>query len=287
MTINSCDACFILAAGKGTRMGKIGESLPKPLWPLFNQTLFSATLEFWKSKGFSKFYANVHHGSEQMIPYLETLGVTPVFENELLGSGGAFHNLKKQFPSLKRVLSVNCDNFPLVFQEELFQEAFDSEEITLFSMPVIKGQEFNRLSLEEGYLKGIVKDFSSDGVTYTGTGIINLELLKLSKGVSSFFETVADFKKIKVKVVDGAFDDFLDFGTFENYYNSKFTILNEKAKDLRGNCSVEPERYLDQGNIVYNNNSKVNFDKCIILEGSLIKEDLKNSIVFNEIIQKV
>ena len=33
------DFAYILAAGKGTRMGEIGKVVPKPLWPIYEKSL--------------------------------------------------------------------------------------------------------------------------------------------------------------------------------------------------------------------------------------------------------
>ena len=54
------DHVLILAAGKGTRMGKIGKVLPKVLWPIFAKNLIELQVSFAKKLApNSNIYANV------------------------------------------------------------------------------------------------------------------------------------------------------------------------------------------------------------------------------------
>lgn len=286
------DACFILSAGYGTRMGEIGEHLPKPMWPIFNQSLISATVNYWRNFGIKKFYANVHHLADQIIPHLKELGVTPILEEKLLGSGGAFHNLKLKHPSLSRVLSVNCDNFAVSFDHEKFLSELGKQDQMLFSMPVESGQRFNRLVLEDGKLVGILKEFSSPGVTYSGVGVINLDLLSLSKNESGFFDSVVKLNK-STSVINGVFEEFIDFGTAENYFNSSFNFIHpDQYKKLKEYCKIEVKDYIQQQNIIAQklDSSFENVSNTIILEATeatyeILKNGCKNSLIYRDVIQ--
>lgn len=289
----SIDACFILSAGYGTRMGEIGKVLPKPLWPLFNQTLLSATINFWRRLGVQEFYANVHHLADQMIPELEALGVKPVHEEQLLGSGGAFHHLKQKHPHLKKVLSVNCDNFAINLSLEKIKEHFDSEEHLIFAMPVQKSEKFNRLQIESNKLTGIIKNYDQPGYTYSGVGIINLEKLEKRAGESSFFDSVAKMDGSTLVATD-IFSDFLDFGTAENYFDSSFDLIKNKTlNELLTACKIDSDGHIENGNIVYARSGKlpVETQSSILMgETNLGDSELKslaNSLIFNSIIQSV
>lgn len=284
----SIDTVFILSAGLGTRMGEIGKVLPKPMWPFFNQTLFSATVEFWKSKGFKKFYANVHHGADMMIKHMEELGVTPLYEKELLGSGGAFHNLKSQYPNLGMVLSVNCDNFPLSFNGGEFEKHLNTDVMALFSMPVKRGEKFNRLKIQSGELKDIEKIFEDDGVTYSGAGLIDLDSIDLEVKNSSFFDSVANYKEKSIQVIDDIFDNFIDFGTIENYFKSKFDLIkNSDASSLIKSCKVETAPYIQGSNIIYSGCGIKETENSIIIDSNLDLEHINKSIVYKDIIEKI
>ena len=47
--IMKVDHVLILAAGKGTRMGKIGEIVPKVIWPVFNKSLLELQVAYARS----------------------------------------------------------------------------------------------------------------------------------------------------------------------------------------------------------------------------------------------
>ena len=48
------DACFIACAGLGTRMGEISTSIPKPLMPIFNQSILETLIKQVKNLGIKK-----------------------------------------------------------------------------------------------------------------------------------------------------------------------------------------------------------------------------------------
>lgn len=250
-------SCFILSAGFGTRMGEIGKCLPKPLWSIGDKTLIEATKAFWESHGIKTFYANVHHGQDAMVEHLNEIGITPVIEDELLGSGGAYYNLKAQFPELKKVLAVNCDSFPLSYSSNDLGDFLSIGEEELLSMPVLKDEKFNRLDIRGNHLKGIIKEFSQDGVTYAGISIISLENLPQGKDkIHGFFDSVANFNEKQIKVKNGVIQSFLDFGTTNNFYHSYFELLNDASLfvELKERLSLKQEIHLDK--IIYLDNSK-------------------------------
>lgn len=249
--------CFILSAGFGTRMGEIGKKLPKPLWPIGDKTLIEATKMFWESHGIKKFYANVHHGQEAMVEHLNQIGIIPVIEDELLGSGGAYYNLKEKFPDLEKVLAVNCDSFPLSYSINELSSFLSRGEEQLLSMPVFKDEKFNRLDINGNQLKGIIKEFSLDGITYAGISIISLkDLPQRKEKVHGFFDSVANFKEKSVKVKSGIIQSFLDFGTVQNFHNSYFKLLKEESlfRELKERLNLKQEIHLDK--IIYLDNSK-------------------------------
>ena len=108
------DHCLILAAGFGTRMGAIGQKLPKVLWPVFEKSLLELQVAYARSLGIEKIYINLHYMGEQIEEYCKTKsafeGVKFLWEKpEILDIGGAIHNLAAQ-PEVKykgRLLVLN------------------------------------------------------------------------------------------------------------------------------------------------------------------------------------
>ena len=60
------DYCLILAAGFGTRMGAIGQKLPKVLWPVFERSLLELQVGYARSLGIQKIYINLHYMGEEI-----------------------------------------------------------------------------------------------------------------------------------------------------------------------------------------------------------------------------
>jgi len=72
------DYCLILCAGIGTRMGPIGEVLPKPLWPIFESTILELQIKYAKEMGVKKIFVNGFHQAEIIKEYLEKKKLTDI-----------------------------------------------------------------------------------------------------------------------------------------------------------------------------------------------------------------
>ena len=61
---------FIFAAGLGTRLRPITDTMPKALVPIANRPLIEHVIECLQSQGINDFIVNVHHLAEQVEEYL-------------------------------------------------------------------------------------------------------------------------------------------------------------------------------------------------------------------------
>ncbi|MEK6712106.1 MAG: NDP-sugar synthase, partial [Nitrospinota bacterium] len=87
---------FILAAGKGVRLGPLGQRVPKPLWPLGGLPLIGFALRKLRRAGVREVGINLHHGAEAI---RAAVGGRPLglhasyfFEPEILGTAGGLKN---------------------------------------------------------------------------------------------------------------------------------------------------------------------------------------------------
>ncbi|MBQ1651585.1 MAG: NTP transferase domain-containing protein, partial [Paludibacteraceae bacterium] len=62
---------MIFAAGLGTRLKPITDTIPKALVPIAGKTLLEHTIIKLKNEGFTDIVINVHHFAEQIISFLE------------------------------------------------------------------------------------------------------------------------------------------------------------------------------------------------------------------------
>lgn len=230
------DYCLILSAGFGTRMGEIGKSLPKVLWPVFERSLLELQVEYAKNFGVKKIFINLHHQKDKILEFTKNKSifddVTFLLEEEILDIGGGIHNLARRVGYKGNLLVLNADQFFLMdknFIEENLAKLKDASSL-LFSYQVDPRLGYNCLELSsEGILKGIIpaeklKD-TPQGITYTGNSIINLAKLINSQGQSAFFDTVADYKKSRVLVVGVSNNEYWDFGTIQRYWLTMKKIL--------------------------------------------------------------
>ncbi len=63
---------MIFAAGLGTRLKPLTDTMPKALVPVAGKTLLEHTICKLKNEGFNDIVINVHHFAEQIISFLET-----------------------------------------------------------------------------------------------------------------------------------------------------------------------------------------------------------------------
>jgi NDP-sugar pyrophosphorylase family protein len=87
---------MILAAGRGTRLGSLGLSVPKVLVDIGGQPLLARNLDFLARQGVQRVVINVHHLAELVDAFVERytgpLEIVVVVEEELLGTAGGVRN---------------------------------------------------------------------------------------------------------------------------------------------------------------------------------------------------
>jgi NDP-sugar pyrophosphorylase family protein len=233
------DYCLILAAGFGTRMGQIGQKVPKVLWPVFEKSLLELQVAYARSLGITKIYINLHYMGEEIETYCKGKvafeGVTFLWEKpEILDIGGAVHNLARQeeVNYSGKLLVLNADQFFYLKKEELFKILSPYEKFSgvLLTYWVNSSLGYNALEIDSDRLvKGIIKNKELGAnqkiETYTGISYVDLSQLEKTSGVSKFFDSVCPFtkKKIPALLLDDV--DYWDFGTVKRYWETCFSIL--------------------------------------------------------------
>ncbi len=83
---------FLLAAGKGTRLSPLTDSIPKCLMPIAGKPLLEIWIDLLEKNGVTEILINTHHLSKEVERFVESLGnpvnIKTVYEKKLLGSGG-------------------------------------------------------------------------------------------------------------------------------------------------------------------------------------------------------
>jgi mannose-1-phosphate guanylyltransferase len=309
------DHCLILAAGFGTRMGEIGKSLPKVLWPVFEKSLLELQVAYAKSLGIQKIFINLHHMGELIEKSARESAVfddvTFLWEKpDILDIGGGVHNLaaRADIDYKGNLLILNADQFFYLQKDDLMRvlNLHPDSPATLLSYWVHSNQGYNALDLSgDGRVLGIIKNKEiaphTKIQTYTGISLVNLSLIDRTKGASAFFESVAQYKSrpIYTKLLNDV--DYWDFGTVDRFANTMFKILETykhhsnhpflrflvKEKALKTwKINLNEMSYHARGSRDINlNDEKLNLEmhNCIILRGVPKQTKVENTIVWGEI----
>lgn len=105
---------MIFAAGLGTRLKPITDTIPKALLPLNGKTLLQYQIERLKAAGIADIVVNVHHFADQIIEYLEEhdrFGCRIEVSDErerLLDTGGGLRKAQEWLQG-EDVLAMNVD----------------------------------------------------------------------------------------------------------------------------------------------------------------------------------
>src|SRR4051812_18880707 len=87
---------MILAAGRGTRLGSLGQVTPKVLLELGGEPLLARHLRYLEREGVRQVVLNLHHLAEQVAQfvakYTGPVAVTCLEERSLLGTAGGVRN---------------------------------------------------------------------------------------------------------------------------------------------------------------------------------------------------
>ena len=224
-------ALFVLTAGYGQRMGKIGEVLPKPLWPIFEKTLLELQFDFYSWIDTGKKVINVHHQVERIQKFMtkQNPEVQCLYESQLLEIGGAILNLRAEDPKLESVLISNVDQFLCLDPEKIKREVDELPhfDAILFALPVHRSQGYHQIEVSKnGRFLGVNQNPQIDRyLTYSGVALVNFS--SITDGVKrvGFFQSIADPKKKNIKVVDGECS-YYDFGTLGLYVEQISSIFN-------------------------------------------------------------
>ena len=90
---------LILAAGKGTRLGALTETIPKPMVPVGDRPLLDHIVDWLRLHGIRQIAMNLHHAPQVIIDHFGDgrragVEITYSFEQQLLGTAGAAKRLE-------------------------------------------------------------------------------------------------------------------------------------------------------------------------------------------------
>jgi len=191
--MKNIDVAVIMAGGKGSRLLSItNDEIPKPMVPVDGKPLLEYQVEKLKAYGIKKIVMIVGHLGEKIVDHFKDgkdfgVEIDYIFENEPLGTAGAFYYLKDK---------TDAKDFMLIFGDVFFDMDFDRMEdfhfknsalTTLLAHPNGHPYDSDLIQTDDtGRVIGFdskhnVRDYWYDNMVNAGIYIINKRLLDLVK----------------------------------------------------------------------------------------------------------
>ncbi len=127
---------MILAAGLGTRLKPLTDTMPKALVPVAGQPLLEHTIRKLMSQGYDRFVINIHHFAQQIVDYVRQQDYAPLVHfsdesDQLLETGGGLKKAQDLFSPDEPILIHNVDILDNVDYGWLRRQHQDDEDAVL------------------------------------------------------------------------------------------------------------------------------------------------------------
>ncbi len=127
---------MILAAGLGTRLKPLTDTMPKALVPVGGHPLLDINIRRLIAQGYDRFVVNIHHFAQQIIDYVSQQDYAPLVHfsdetEELLETGGGLKKAAPLFRDDQPILIHNVDILDNVDYQWLSGQHRDDEDAVL------------------------------------------------------------------------------------------------------------------------------------------------------------
>lgn len=139
---------MVLAAGLGTRLRPLTDTLPKALVPVGGKPMLAHVIERLKSFGFTEVVINVHHFADQIIQFVQqqqNFGLTIQISHErdlLLDTGGGLKYAARFFDDGRPFLVHNVDTLTDLDLQDFYQTHLRSHALATLAVKNRQGTRF-------------------------------------------------------------------------------------------------------------------------------------------------
>lgn len=220
---------ILLAAGFGTRLQPLTNTIPKCLVPVSGKPLLGIWLEKLIASGFDSFLVNTHYLSEQVEDYIGgsdySKYVALVYENELLGTAGTLMRNLSFYGGMDGLL-MHADNYCTADFNGFLYAHENRPDDCLMTMMTFRADTPSSCGIVELDDRGVVVGFHEKIECPPGdlaNGAIYLLSSQLLFDLEDQYLDAADFSNdILPKLVGKIFSYesdgvFVDIGTPESY----------------------------------------------------------------------
>ena len=126
---------MIFAAGLGTRLKPLTDTLPKALIPIAGKPLLEHVILKLKAAGFDEIIVNIHHFPDQIIDFLkanDNFGIRIEVSderNQLLDTGGGIKKVASFFDDGKPFLVHNVDILSNIDLQKLYSQHLQTNSL--------------------------------------------------------------------------------------------------------------------------------------------------------------
>lgn len=224
---------MILAAGLGTRMKPLTDSIPKALISINGKTLLEIVIRDLIRNGFKHIVINTYYLGEQIVEFINThkfdAEIIISEEEELLNTGGGLKNARQYFSGKHPILIHNVDVLSRLDLKDIYNKHLESNSVATLA---VSKRETARYFLfnNDGILKGWKNKktnevkFSSDEQTglselaFSGIHVVSPEIFGLLPNEDAFSITDAYLDIAKTHPIQAYIHeakDWLDVGKIE------------------------------------------------------------------------
>ncbi|HEY0157099.1 MAG TPA: NDP-sugar synthase [Thermoanaerobaculia bacterium] len=279
---------MILAAGFGTRLRPVTNTLPKPMVPLLNRPLIAWAVESFLAAGVRDLIVNLHHLPEPLERYLadEYAGRAEFFfsrEEEILGTGGGIRRVRPQLAGEEEFFLVNGDTVQFPRWDALREARRAMDAIAALTMRTPPpNDKFTPVYFDRGQITGFGKG-TGEAMMFAGSHVISTRVFdhlpekEFSGIVEHAYMPLTDSGREKLA---GVVDDGLwfDIGTPQRYVAASRALLDET---LRGALAPVPGSRLD-GDSLLHETARGSVARSVIGARTTIEGDVRDSVVWDD-----
>ncbi len=201
---------LIFAAGLGTRLKPLTDTMPKALVPIDGKPLLEHVIQKLKAAGFDQIIVNVHHFPDQIIEFLKSKNNFDIRievsdeRNNLLDTGGGIKKAGWFFDDGKPFLVHNVDILSNIDLQSLYQQHLETSPLATL---VVSERDTFRYFLfdKEARLKGWINEKTGEvrpdnftnaelfhKLAFSGIQVLSPDVFKLMDHLPDHF-SIVDF----------------------------------------------------------------------------------------------
>ncbi len=215
---------MILAAGFGTRLKPLTDTLPKPLIPYKSRPMITYQMEKLISAGVDEIIVNTHYFPDIIKQFFKEndfgVPVTLIYEKNILGTGGGIINAKQILSKSEYCVITNADIISDFRIDEIISAHLSSNRDVTLLVQNRASKRFLAFDKDMNF-KGRAGHSVPDAVPYAfnGVHIISKSFFDIPhpEGFSDIIDLyVSNINRLTIKGYDAGGSTFLDIGKIEN-----------------------------------------------------------------------